>query len=293
MGERLSLPMTPHAAARGTGPRSPVGVDPESGSVPGGVLAVLLSWTGDGRCINAPAAGPTGALLPATGLQGDGWLDALHADSRALAAESLDSVLGGGAAREEAVRLAGPDRWAVLRIRPLTPGAGALDAEGTPQPAAGGVLVDATRSLGATARLARLVEGFNRLRSPLDIVAATLDAAVGMLGGRTASLHVLSDAGDELVIAGDTGVPADVVAERFGRIPLSSPLPAAEAMRTGRPVVSAPRPIASRAIPRWTSPASRTTPPSWSCPCGTATAALSGSWGSASPRRSPSTTSTP
>ncbi len=205
--------------------------------MPGGVSAVLFSWTGDGRCTNAHAVGPTGALLPASGLQGDGWLDALHPDSRALAAESLDSVLGGGAAREEAVRLAGRDRWAVLRIRPLTPAAGGLDAEGSPQPAAGGVLVDATRSLGATARLARLVEGFNRLRSPLDIVAATLDAAVGMLRGRTATLHVLSDAGDELVIAGDTGVPADVVAERFGRIPLSSPLPGAEAMRTGRPVV--------------------------------------------------------
>ena len=205
--------------------------------MPGGVLAVLFSWTGDGRCTNAHAAGPTGALLPASGLQGDGWLDALHPDSRALAAESLDSVLGGGAAREEAVRLAGRDRWAVLRIRPLTPAAAGLDAESSPQPAAGGVLVDATRSLGATARLARLVEGFNRLRSPLDIVAATLDAAVGMLRGRTATLHVLSDAGDELVIAGDTGVPADVVAERFGRIPLSSPLPGAEAMRTGRPVV--------------------------------------------------------
>jgi serine phosphatase RsbU (regulator of sigma subunit) len=205
--------------------------------VPGGVLAVLFSWTGDGRCISAHAAGPTGALLPATGLHGDGWLDALHPDSRAPAAESLDSVLGGGAAREEAVRLAGRDRWAVLRIRPLAAAAGALDTKGSPQPAAGGVLVDASRSLGATARLARLVEGFNRLRSPLDIVAATLDAAVGMLRGRTATLHVLSDAGDELVIAGGTGVPAEVVEERFGRIPLSSPLPGAEVMRTGRPVV--------------------------------------------------------
>jgi serine phosphatase RsbU (regulator of sigma subunit) len=212
----------------------------------GGVLAVLFTWAGDGRCISAHTAGPTGALLPAMGLRGEGWLDALHPDSRALAAESLDYVLGGGATREEAVRVAGRDRWAVLRIRPLALGDGdaadgEVDADERPQPAAGGVLVDATRSLGATARLARLVEGFNRLRSPLDIVAATLDAAVGILRGRTATLHVLSDAGDELVIAGGTGVPTEVVEERFGRIPLSSPLPGAEVMRTGRPVViSAP-----------------------------------------------------
>jgi serine phosphatase RsbU (regulator of sigma subunit) len=214
-----------------------VGVDPESGSLPGGVLAVLFSWAGDGRCISAHAAGPTGALLPAPSLHGEGWLEALHPDSRALAAEWLDCVLGEGAAREEAVRIRGRDRWAVLRIRPLAPGDEALRVEDSPEAAAGGVLMDATRSLGATARMARLVEGFNRLRSPLDIVAATLDAAVGILRGRTATVHVLSDAGDELVIAGGTGVPADVVEERFGRIALSSPLPGAEVMRTGRPVV--------------------------------------------------------
>jgi serine phosphatase RsbU (regulator of sigma subunit) len=205
----------------------------------GGVLAVLFSWAGDGRCIGAHSAGLTGALLPAFGMHGDGWLDALHPDSRALATEALDSVLGGGAPREETVRLADRDRWAVLRIRPLAAGDGAPEAGDGPQPAAGGVLVDATRSLGASAHLARLVEGFNRLRSPLDIVAATLDAAVGILKGRTATLHVLSDAGDELVIAGGTGVPTAVVEERFGRIPLSSPLPGAEVMRTGRPIAIA------------------------------------------------------
>jgi serine phosphatase RsbU (regulator of sigma subunit) len=229
--------MTPETAARGTGPRSPAGADPESGSLPGDVLAVLFSWAGDGRCTSAHAAAPSGALLPVPALHGNRWLDALHPDARAAAVEWLDSVLGGGAAREEAVRLAGRDSWAVLRIRPLAAGDERPDSDGDPPPAAGGVLVDATRSLGATARLARLVEGFNRLRRPLDIVAATLDAAVGLLRGRTATVHVLSDPGDELVVAGTAGVPADLVEERFGRIALSSPLPAAEVMRTGRPVV--------------------------------------------------------
>jgi serine phosphatase RsbU (regulator of sigma subunit) len=198
---------------------------------------VLFSWSGHGRCTSAHVAGPTGALLPAPALHGDGWLNAVHADSRGLAAEWLDCVLGGGAAREEAVRMAGRDRWAVLRIRPLGPGDETLAGDAAPPPAAAGVLVDATRSLGATTRMARLVEGLNSLRRPIDIVAAMLDAAVGILRGRTATLHVLSDAGDELVVAGSAGLPADVLEERFGRIPLSAPLPGSEVMRTGRPVV--------------------------------------------------------
>ena len=38
-------------------------------------------------------------------------------------------------------------------------------------------------------------------------------------------------------MAGTTGLPPDALTERFGRIPLSSTLPAAEVIRTGQPVV--------------------------------------------------------
>src|SRR4029450_7574524 len=99
---------------------------------------------------------------------------------------------------------------------------------GEPPAAASGVLVDATGTVGAAARMARLVEGFNRLRRPDDIVRAMLTQGVAMVGGSTATVHVLSGARAELVVAGSAGVPADVVEERFGRVPLSSPLPVAE-----------------------------------------------------------------
>jgi sigma-B regulation protein RsbU (phosphoserine phosphatase) len=92
------------------------------------------------------------------------------------------------------------------------------------------------RAPAGNAGLARLVEGFNRSRRPDEIVRAMLDDGVELLGGTTATLHVLSEAGDELVVAGSTGVPPDALAERFGRIPLSSVLPAAEVIRTGQPV---------------------------------------------------------
>jgi serine phosphatase RsbU (regulator of sigma subunit) len=216
-------------AATGTGPRSPGGVDPERGSLPGGALALVLTWDADARCTSARADGSPNGALVATSLCGDGWLDALHPEDRMPALDWVRSVVRGSAAREETVRLAGGDRWAIVRIR-----AGDGNPAGV---AARGVVVDATRSLGAPARMARLVEGFNSLSHPLDIVAAMLDDGVAMVGGRTAVLHVLSDSGDELKVAGSAGLPEGALEEQFGRIPLSSSLPAAEVMRTGRPVV--------------------------------------------------------
>jgi serine phosphatase RsbU (regulator of sigma subunit) len=90
---------------------------------------------------------------------------------------------------------------------------------------------------GVTARKARLVEGFNRLRRSDDIVRAMLADGVDLLRGSTATLHLLSDAGDELIVAGSAGLPPGALSDRFGRIPLTSPLPAAEVMRTGSTVV--------------------------------------------------------
>ena len=107
----------------------------------------------------------------------------------------------------------------------------------TTDPARGTDGAAAPSSAGAHAGLARLVEGFNRSRRPAEIVRAMLDDGVELLGGSTATLHVLSEVGDEVVVLGATGIPFDALAERFGRIPLSSTLPAAEVVRTGEPVV--------------------------------------------------------
>ncbi|HET9610520.1 MAG TPA: GAF domain-containing SpoIIE family protein phosphatase [Acidimicrobiales bacterium] len=84
--------------------------------------------------------------------------------------------------------------------------------------------------------MTRLVEGFNRLRRPDDIVRAMLDDGIELLGGSTATLHVMSETGDALMVAGSVRLPVDELGERFGRIPLSADLPAAEVIRTGRTV---------------------------------------------------------
>jgi sigma-B regulation protein RsbU (phosphoserine phosphatase) len=116
------------------------------------------------------------------------------------------------------------------------------EVQGTtgPRPPVGTFDGDAP-TLGAAAiddaRVTSLVEGFNRSRHPDEIVRAMLDEGVELLGGRTATMYLLSDVGDELVIAGSTGLPMGVLVERFGRVPLTSLLPAAEVVRTGEPVV--------------------------------------------------------
>jgi serine phosphatase RsbU (regulator of sigma subunit) len=211
----------------------PVAPDPGGGSLPSGALAVLLTWDGAGQCRQARLGAASRPDADEAALLADGWLELLHPDDHATATGAVRTVLAGKAgdeAREEPVRLRSGERWAVLRVQAL---AGAQGVTG-----ASGVLVDATRSVGAAARTARLVEGFNRLRHPDDIVRAMLDEGIPLLGAATGVVYVLSNE-DELVVAGASGVAEDVLRDRFGRISRGSPLPAAEVMRTGRDVTIA------------------------------------------------------
>jgi sigma-B regulation protein RsbU (phosphoserine phosphatase) len=96
---------------------------------------------------------------------------------------------------------------------------------------------DVPASPVSATRLARLLAGFNRLRRPDDIVRAMLDECVELFGARTGTLYMLSEAGDELVVAGSAGLPPGVLDGHFARLPLVSPLPASEVVRTGQPVV--------------------------------------------------------
>jgi serine phosphatase RsbU (regulator of sigma subunit) len=188
------------------------------------VPALLLRWDAGGGCTVAEAGppGPFHGAELADALAGRGWLDALHPDDAGRAADLVRAALGGDGSLEQGVRLRSGRRWAVLR------------AGRHPEGGATGALVDASRSLGDAARLARLVEGLNRLRRPEEIVQSVLDEGLALLAGVTASIHVLSERGDTLVVAGAAGVPEDVLRERSGSIPLDAPLPATEVLRTGQ-----------------------------------------------------------
>lgn len=207
--------------------------------------ALLLSWDADGACTGADTgrpARPADAALAGC-LAGAGWLQALHPDDAERAAALVWGALAARAGadvdaeprlREVGVRLRSGRRWAVLRVEPVPGGAGDQgEASGPGATGATGALVDATRSLGDTSRLGRLVEGLNRLRRPEEIVRSVLDQGLALLGGVTVTLHVLSEQGDALVVAGSAGVPEDVLRQRSGHIPLDSPLPATEVLRTG------------------------------------------------------------
>src|SRR5262245_4328228 len=207
--------------------------DPASGTLPAGALAVMLTWDRAGRCRQARLGHASGRGSVQSALLDDGWLDLLDPGDRPTAAEAVRKVLSAeavGGAREETLRLRTGERWAVLRVQ-ATGGAQGITG-------ASGVLVDATRSVGAAARTARLVEGFNRLRHPDEIVRAMLDEGIPLLGGSTGVVYVLSDE-DDLVVAGASGIADDVLHGRFGRVARGSPLPAAEVVRTGRSITVA------------------------------------------------------
>lgn len=191
---------------------------------------MLLAWDDEGCCtaaragVGAQSEDESTALIDALG--DDGWLGLFHPDDRARAEGLIRAVLERTSEAEEGVRL-GPrgDRWAVLRAHRRDKGG------------ATGVLVDASRSLGTTARLARLVENLNQLRREEDIIRAVLSEGVSLLGGHSATVHVLDDACSELVMMGSVGVPPEDLLEAYGRLPLDAPLPAIDAMRLGAPVI--------------------------------------------------------
>lgn len=200
-----------------------MGDEPEWAALTDTAPAILLSWADNGLCTEArtadvDAVGRGEGVV--TGLAGDAWLDLIHTDDRERARSLVRDVLAGGHNNEDGVRLHDSDRWAVLRVHRRPAGAT-------------GVLVDATRSFGTTARLARLVENLNQLRREDDIIRAVLSEGVGLLGGHSATVHVLDDTGTEMVMVGSVGIPPDDIAAVYGRFPVDAALPAIDAMRTG------------------------------------------------------------
>jgi serine phosphatase RsbU (regulator of sigma subunit) len=218
------------AATTINGSSRPLVSEPEVGALTDAAPAVLLAWDGKAECVEVRAGlGDEGEHDEMLGLLvGDRWLELVHPDDRERAHALVRSVLERTTSAEDGVRLSHRDRWAVLRVHRRQK-AGATGATG--------VLVDASKSFGSTARLARLVENLNQLRREDDIVRAVLSEGVGLLGGHSATVHVLDETGSELIMVGSVGVPPDQIVEVYGRIPADAPLPGIDAMRTGEPVV--------------------------------------------------------
>lgn len=218
--------MRPEPSLTVAGPRVPAGGADEL-DLDGVVSAVphlSLRWGPDGHCFEARVPSEVGGDLSDV-LAGHAWLDLVHPIDRSRAAGVVATVLDGEPSRDDGVRLCGDDRWAVLRVL----------AE--PQGGAAGVLVEAPHALGDITRLARIVGRFNRLREPAEIVQAVLDECMALLGATTGSVHVLSDGGDRLELAGLKGMPPGADVPQWATLSLDAPIPAAEVLRTGEVVV--------------------------------------------------------
>jgi len=212
------------------GSPEPVATGPVREASAGAAPAMIFAWDAGGGCVAVEPLGhePTAEDVLGDVCLGSGWLQLLDPDDRPRAEALLLDVLADDTPvtqAEDGLRLSRVDGWAVLRVHRHEEGG------------AKGVLVDASRSYGSTARLARLVENLNRLRREDDIVRAILSEGVSLLGAHSAAVHVLDDACSELVMMGSVGVPPDELHEAFGRMPVDAPLPAVDAMRSGEPVI--------------------------------------------------------
>ncbi len=85
------------------------------------------------------------------------------------------------------------------------------------------------------ALLRRLSGELGRLHSWDDVTAYIMGAVVQLLGGNTGSLCLLTDDGEELEIVAEHGYSLEVTAV-WTRFRVDAPLPASEAVRTGKAV---------------------------------------------------------
>ena len=83
--------------------------------------------------------------------------------------------------------------------------------------------------------LRRLSAELARLHTFDEVTAYILGAVVPLLGGNTGSLCLLTDDGRELEIVAEQGYSLEVTAV-WSKFRLDAPLPASEAVRTGRAV---------------------------------------------------------
>ena len=81
-------------------------------------------------------------------------------------------------------------------------------------------------------RLQALTEVLARAQSLDEVAALVVDRMVATTGAATGLLAMRTPDGNDGVMVQTTGLPSSVT-ERFGRFPLSSPLPAATCIRTG------------------------------------------------------------
>jgi PAS domain S-box-containing protein len=93
----------------------------------------------------------------------------------------------------------------------------------------------AARAAERTERLQALTAGLAGTRTVEDVAEVVVAQAVAAMGAKTGTFLSREPGADEATIVRETGVTADLL-ERYRRMPLTAPGPAAESLRTGEPV---------------------------------------------------------
>ncbi|HEU0013778.1 MAG TPA: GAF domain-containing protein [Longimicrobium sp.] len=195
--------------------------------------------------------------LPVSRVEEDpaAFVEAVHPGDRARVEAALPERARSGGTLEYRVAL--PD-GAVRHLRdrafPVRDGSGALRW-------IAGLVEDLTEELEGRARLERAVERISRLqrvtaglsgaltqKQVADVLLHEGLPAVGAFGG---SLAVLSADGETIELLGTEGYAAEVL-RGWMRIPASAPVPIADAIRAGVPVVVADTEELARRYPRFT-----------------------------------------
>ena len=165
----------------------------------------------------------------------------MHPEDRPRVVDTIRALLETSAtdnytATYRIIRPDGSQRWVTASGQLLR------DANGGPQRLLGvcGDVTERERLLEAERASAARLGSLQRVTSELsravtraDVAAVVLGLALGELGARSGSLCLLD--GDDLDIVDAFGYPDDVMTH-WRRFPLDAPLPASEAVRTGRAV---------------------------------------------------------
>ena len=93
----------------------------------------------------------------------------------------------------------------------------------------------AARAAERTERLQALTAGLAGARTVDDVAEVVVAQGVAAMGAKTGLFLAREPGADDAVIVRETGIAADVL-DRYRRVPLATPGPGAESLRTGQPV---------------------------------------------------------
>jgi PAS domain S-box-containing protein len=96
-------------------------------------------------------------------------------------------------------------------------------------------ITERKRSADRVERLQRVTAALSKSVTPHEVAQVIMRESMGALDGAAGAIHVLTEDGDTLEILHSMGYSNDTMA-RYGRLPITEPVPSAVVARTGHPM---------------------------------------------------------